>query len=81
MMVGDMKGQPQPLHPALQATTSHPITSTNPALAASEEARGASLGRNVQPPTSSKFHLPALEGRPRPPSLLSEEASDYDTDT
>ena len=82
-MVGDMKGGPQPLHPTLQATTSHPITSNNPSLVASDEARGASLGRNVQPPTSSasKYHLPALEGRPRPPSLLSEEPSDYDTDT
>ena len=79
MMVGNMKGGSG--HPALQATTSHPIPSTSPASADPEEARGASLGRNVQPPSSSVFPLAALDIRPRPPSLLSEEPSDFDTDT
>ena len=73
-----MVGSTQGGHPPLQATTSHPV----PSAAASrppEDGRGASLGRNVQPPASATAGAAIFP--PRPPSHVSEEMSDVDTDT
>ena len=70
-------------HPPLHAPTSHPVSGTSPASRLQDEGRGSSLGRNVQPPTSeSSAHppFPALSSLARPPSHVSEEPSDIDTD-
>ena len=67
-------------HPTLQATTSHPITSTT-ARSSADDARGSSLGRNIQPPTSSSSMFPPPSSGGRPPSQVAEEPSDVDTDT
>lgn len=68
-----MSGSPPPYkkgHPALKATTSHPISSVT--SQAPEETRGSSLGRNVAPPTESSGYRQLH----RPPSQVTEEASD-----
>ena len=66
-------------HPALQATTSHPISSSSSRPA--DDARGSSLGRNVQPPSSTMFTGAGPMSGGRPPSQVTEEPSDVDTDT
>ena len=68
-------------HPKLQATTSHPVTSSLPPRS-NDDDRGSSLGRNVLPPSSQTSNFPpAPSSLARPPSHVSEEMSDIDTDT
>ena len=76
-MKGGHQGHGQ--HPALQHTSSHPVSSTTARLQTeTTESRGSSLGRNVPPPASSGAWPPSSLARP--PSHVSEETSDAETD-
>ena len=67
-------GPQTPGHSPLKATLSHPISSVT--CQAPEDPRGSSLGRNVSPPTD----LSGYRLQHRPPSQVTEEISDTDSD-
>ena len=70
-------GPNTPAHSALKPTLSHPVTSLSGQTNPPEDPRGSSLGRNVPPPSDmSGYRL-----QHRPPSQVTEEMSDTDTDS